>query len=94
MANIHLRRRNDLNEAARFYRLAAEQPGAPYYAARIHGEMLLALGRPEEALGWLRQILVKLPANDELARRDVVLERIKLLEMEVASSPNPNAIRG
>lgn len=88
MANIQLRRRNDLNEAARFYRLAAEQPGAPYYAARIHGEMLLALGRPEEALVWLRQILVTLPANDELARRDVVLERIKLLEMEVASSPS------
>ena len=51
--------------------------------------MLLALGRPEEALVWLRQILVTLPANDELARRDVVFERIKLLEQEVARGSSP-----
>ena len=89
MANIHLRRRNDLSEAARFYRKAAEQPGAPYYAARIHGEMLQALGRPREALVWLKQILATLPANDELARREVVLERIKLLEEDVARGSTP-----
>jgi hypothetical protein len=89
MANIHFRRRGDMNEAARYYRLAAEQPGAPYYAARIHAELLRSLGRPAEALVWLRQIVVTLPVDDETARRDVVIERIKLLEQELgASKPN------
>lgn len=84
MGNIHLRRTGDLGRAARCYRLAAEQPGAPYYAARIHGELLRELGRPAEALAWLRQILPGLPADDPAARRDVVVERIKLLEVAVA----------
>jgi hypothetical protein len=84
MANIHLRRRNDHEAAARYYRLAAEQPDAPYYAARIHAELLRELGRPQEALAWLRQVLPALPADDPLARREVVVERIKALEQEMA----------
>lgn len=82
-ANIHLRRRGDLETAARCYRLAAEQPGAPYYTARIHAEMLIELGRPQEALAWLRQILPALPANDPAARHDVVRARIRVLEREL-----------
>lgn len=84
MASIHLRRLGDLESAARCYRLAAEQSGAPYYAARIHAELLSELGRPQEALLWLRQVLPKLPADDPAARRPVVLERIKALEQELA----------
>jgi tetratricopeptide (TPR) repeat protein len=80
MGNIHLRRTGDIAEAARCYRLAAEQPGAPYYAARIHAELLVQLGRRREALAWLRQILPDLPADDPAARRDVVLARIGELE--------------
>ena len=83
-ANIHLRRRGDLESAARCYRLAAEQPGAPHYAARLHAELLLALGRPREALAWLRQILPALPADDPAARRDVVQARIRELEGQLA----------
>ena len=85
MANIHLRRRGDATSAARYYRLAAEQADAPYYAARIHAELLRELGRKEEALAWLRQILPGLPEDDPLARRDVVLDRIKSLEAELAA---------
>ena len=85
MANIHLRRRGDVESAARYYRLAAEQPGAPYYAARIHGELLRELHRPAEALTWLRRTLVALPEHDELAARDLVIDRIKALEQELAS---------
>jgi tetratricopeptide (TPR) repeat protein len=85
MANIHLRRRNDREAAARYYRLAAEQTGAPHYAARIHGELLRELGRPQEALAWLREVLPRLEAGDPLARREVVLERIEMLEREVAA---------
>lgn len=84
MANIHLRRRSDVEAAARYYKLAAEQPGAPYYAARIYGELLRELHRPAEALAWLKLTLTKLPQNDELAARDVVIERIKSLEHELA----------
>lgn len=80
MGNIHLRRLGDLEGAARCYRRAAEQPGAPYYAARIHGELLRELGRPAEALAWLRQILPALPAHDPAARREVVVARIAELE--------------
>jgi hypothetical protein len=84
MANIHLRRRGDAENAARCYRLAAEQPHAPYYAARIHAGLLRELGRPQEALAWLRQTLPALPADEPLARREVVVERIKALEQELA----------
>jgi hypothetical protein len=83
-ANIHLRRRGDLESAARCYRLAAEQPGAPYYAGRIHAELLVALGRPRDALDWLRQILPTLPADDPAARRDVVQVRVRALERGLA----------
>lgn len=82
MANIRLRSLGDREGAARLFRLAAEQPGAPYYAARIHAELLRELGRPDEALAWLRLILPGLPADDPAAQRAVVLARIKGLEQE------------
>ncbi len=84
MANIHLHRLGDPATAAHCYRQAAAQPGAPYYAARIHAELLRELGRPREALAWLRQLLPTLPATDPAARRDVVLGRIQALEQELA----------
>lgn len=85
MANIHLRQLGDRESAARCYRRAAEQPGAPYYAARIHAELLRELGRPQEALAWLRQLLPRLPGDDPAARRGVVIQRIKELETEAAA---------
>jgi hypothetical protein len=84
MANIHLRALGDREEAARLFRQAAEQPDAPYYAARIHAELLRELGRPAEALAWLRHILPGLPADDPAAQRAVVVARIKGLEQVVA----------
>ncbi len=84
MANLCLRQAGDVESAARYYRQAAEQPRAPYYAARIHAELLRELGRPGEALAWLRQILPALPADEPAACRDVVLARIEALEQELA----------
>jgi hypothetical protein len=84
MANIHLRRPGGIARAAHFYRLAAEQPAAPYYAARIHAELLRELGRRREALDWLRQVYPALPADDPAACREVVLARIQALEQELA----------
>jgi tetratricopeptide (TPR) repeat protein len=80
MANIRLRALGDREGAAELFRRAAEQPGAPFHAARIHAELLRELGRPDEALAWLRRILPGLPANDPAARREVVEQRIKELE--------------
>ncbi len=85
MANIHLRRRGDAGNAARCYRLAAELPGAPYYAARIYAGLLLEMNQPLDALAWLRHILPGLPADDPLARREIVVERIKALEQKLAA---------
>jgi hypothetical protein len=82
MAIIRLRRLDDREGAADLFRHAAGQPGAPYCAARIHAELLRELGRPEEALAWLEQVLPGLPADDPAAGRDVVLARIKALEAE------------
>jgi hypothetical protein len=84
MANIQLRALGDREGAARLFRQAAGQPQAPYYAARIHAELLRELGRPAEALAWLRQILPDLPASDPAAQRAVVLARIKGLEQDLA----------
>lgn len=83
MANIQLRRLGNAEEAARCYRLAAELPDAPYYAARIYAELLVGLGREAEALAWLERQLVTLPANDPAARREVVVERIQWLKVRV-----------
>jgi TPR repeat protein len=83
MANIHLRVRRDLPSAAVWYRRAAEQPGAPHYAARIHGELLVALGRTDEALRWLREVRARLPADDPRAQVAVVDARIRALKARV-----------
>jgi tetratricopeptide (TPR) repeat protein len=80
MANIHLRVLGDREGAARLFRQAAAQKEAPYYAARIHGELLVQLGRPAEAVAWLKRILPDLPPEDPAARRGVVEQRIKALE--------------
>jgi tetratricopeptide (TPR) repeat protein len=83
MANIRLRALGDREGAAELFRLAAEQPDAPFHAARIHAELLRELGRPAEALARLRSILPGLPADDPVARREVVEQRIKELESQL-----------
>ena len=85
MANIRLRALSDREGAAQLFRQAAEQNDAPYYAARIYGELLIQLGRPAEALVWLQQILPGLPADDPAARREVVMQRIKALEAQLGA---------
>lgn len=85
MANIHLRCTGDLAQAAHWYHLAAKQPGAPYYAARIYADLLQKMGRPEEARDWLREILPGLPLTDAAARQEVVVERIQALDRLLAA---------
>jgi len=84
IANIHLRRLGDVETAARFYRAAASQPGAPGFAARIHAELLKKLGRRKEALEWLVAHHRKLDPQDPAALAAVVLQRIRELEESLA----------
>jgi len=61
IANVYLNRLKDVEHAAEAYRKAAEQPGAPYYAARIYAELLRRQGRNAEAYAWLKQLYPTLP---------------------------------
>lgn len=82
-ANIELHRLRDLAAAAESYRRAWEQPRAPYYAARLHAELLRRQDRKAEALEWLVRLHPTLPPGDEGAARDTVLGRIRELEQEL-----------
>jgi hypothetical protein len=83
-ANIELNRLKDAGAAAESYRQAALQPGAPYYAARLHGELLKRMGRKAEAYAWLRARHPALPREEEAAAWELVLGRIRELERELA----------
>jgi hypothetical protein len=82
-ANIELTRARDVMAAAESYRHAWEQPNGPYYAARLHAEMLKRIGRKAEALTWLVKLHPQLPPNDEAAAADLVLARIRELERDL-----------
>lgn len=87
MGAIHWRVRRDLAAAAESYRLAAELPGAPFYAGRLHAELLVTLGRVPEARDWLRAWLPRLPEDNPDARREVVATRLAELERELVGRP-------
>jgi hypothetical protein len=82
-AAIELNRLHDLAAAAKSYRRAAAQPDTPYYAARLHAELLRRLGRKAEALAWLKQLHPHLPPHDRAAQAGRVLARIRMLEREL-----------
>ncbi len=84
IANVHLNRLKDVETAARFYLQASRLPDAPFYAARIHAELLRKLGRNAEAYAFLKQLHPGLPAEDIGAQSDVVLGRIRELEDELS----------
>jgi hypothetical protein len=87
IANIHLRRLDDVETAAEYYRVAALDPRAPYYAARIHAELLRRLGREGEAYQWLMALHPQLDPDNLFAMADVVLGRIRELEEELGIPP-------
>lgn len=87
-ANIQLNRLRDIPAAAASYRRASEQPNAPLYAGRLHGELLRRLGLKSEALAWLREFYTTLPPDDEGTQ--IVGERIKQLERELDGVMQPS----
>ncbi len=80
---IHLSVREDKEAALPFFKLASEQPGAPYHSARIYAETLRQLGRSREAYDWYRRLYPTLPKDLLQANADLVLERIRELETEL-----------
>lgn len=88
-ANIALYALEDRARAADLYRQAAETPGAPWHAGRIHAQLLRELGRDREALDWLRAWAPRLPADDPGAQRELVWRRIADLELELSSRGEP-----
>ncbi len=80
MARICQQSLGDLPRAAGYYRRAAELPGAPYYAGRLHIELLARSGRLREARDWLRDWLPRLPADDAAAERGRMEARLAELE--------------
>ena len=83
-ANIELNKLGDVAAAAASYRRAWEQPGGPYYAARIYAELLRLQGKNAEAYAWLRALHPQLPADDEAAVAPLVLSSIRELERTLA----------
>lgn len=82
-ALLHLNVTGDLSAAAAAFRAAWEAPGGPYFAARLHGELLRRLGQPEHALAWYIALLPALDENSPAAQRETVLRRIAALEEEL-----------
>ncbi len=79
-ANIELNAAGDIEAATLSYRRAAELPRAPYFAGRLHAELLRRQGRWEEAYTWLCRLHPSLPKGDARAQAEIVLERIRDLE--------------
>lgn len=87
MAKIRQWKLGDLDGAAELFRRAAETSEAPYYAARIYAELLKRIGKFDEAYAWLIQLHPTLPPNDPHAMADVVLGRIRELEITLGIPP-------
>ena len=89
IANFLLLKLDDLPGATEHYRLAALRPTAPFYAARVHAELLRQQGRERAAYDWLVALHPTLPPEREnpYAMADTVLARIRELEEKLALAP-------
>jgi len=90
VAQIYLNRLQDYANAAKWFRQAAEMPGAPYYAARTYAKLLRVQGLDQQAYDFLKQLHQELPDDDPYAQKNIVLERIRALEASLAI---PEALR-
>ncbi len=79
---IYLNRLKDYSNAADWFLKASEMPNAPYYAARIHAQLLRQQGKDREAYAFLKQLYLDLP-DDPYAQKGTVMERIRNLEDEL-----------
>ncbi len=75
-AMIVWRKLGDLESAADLFLEATRLPRAPYYSHRIYAELLLKLGRKQDALEFLERHYADLPEDDLQAMKPVVAQRI------------------
>ncbi|MDX2111948.1 MAG: hypothetical protein SFY80_17100 [Verrucomicrobiota bacterium] len=79
-ALIHHQVLDDEERAASIYGYASTLPNAPYYLARIRGELLREMGKYDEAYAWYRAVYESLPNGDPAAQKHIVLQRLRSLE--------------
>ncbi|MFQ3224842.1 MAG: Na+-transporting methylmalonyl-CoA/oxaloacetate decarboxylase gamma subunit [Lentimonas sp.] len=79
IAQIYLNRLKDIPNAAKWFLLASQQPDAPYFAARIYGELLRRQGQDSEAYAFLKQLHRDLP-DDPYTQKPIIFDRIRELE--------------
>lgn len=87
IGQIYMNRLDDPVNAAPWFLRASEQPGAPYFAARIYGELLRRQGQNAEAYEFLKGLYHRLPDDDPYAHKGIILERIRELETTLEVPP-------
>lgn len=80
IGQIYMIRLEDPAQAAPWFLRASEQPGAPYFAARIYAELLRRQGKDAQAYEFLKGLHRRLPDDDPYAQKGIILERIRELE--------------
>lgn len=83
IANIYLRRMDNVEMAAEYYRRASEVPNPPGYAPRIYAQLLRRMGEDEAAYRWLVDLYPTLDPENITHRIELVLSRIRELEDEL-----------
>ena len=78
-AQIYLNRLKDDANAAKWFLQASQQNDAPYFAGRIHAELLRKQGLDKEAYDFLKNLHAELPETP-FAQKGIILERILDLE--------------
>ena len=82
VGQIYMNRLKDKANAAKWFLLASQQPDAPYFAARIYGELLRGEGKDAEAYDFLQKLHRDLP-DDPYAQKPIILDRIRELETDL-----------
>ncbi len=85
--------REELLRAAELYRVASEQPHAPYFLARVHAIFLGEAGRPEEAYAAWVKLYPTLPkAPDDLGYARMPKKTPPPSEDEIAAAAASNVL--
>ena len=77
----------DITSSAARFKSAAELPGAPWEAGRLHAQLLVDLGRVDEARQWLEQWAPRLPDDVPSAQRALVMQRLAALRALAPARP-------
>ena len=84
IGHIYMTRLEDYDAAAEAYLHACKNyPDVPYYVGRLHAQLLRKAGRNREAYDFLVKEYTGLPSNDPYAQKELVLRRIRNLEVEM-----------